>query len=144
MQEVCFHCGLDCDKEVVNFDDKVFCCNGCKSVYEILNADSLKAYYELNKNPGIKPHEIGAHEFDFLETPEIQEKLLLFQDDNTAVVRFKIPVIHCTSCVWVLENLPDIKKGITSSKVQFTKKTIQVHYNPKQLSLQGLAEFLTD
>ncbi len=143
MQEVCFHCGLDCEKETIYFDKKAFCCNGCKSVYEILNSDSLKAYYELNKTPGIKPSSSQSHEFDFLENVEIQDKLLLFKDENVAIIRFKIPVIHCTSCVWVLENLHTIKPEIESSKVHFTQKTVQIHFKVQEISLKEVAEFLT-
>jgi len=41
MKESCFHCGQDIDKEIISFDEKTFCCNGCKSVYELLNMNNL-------------------------------------------------------------------------------------------------------
>ncbi|WP_288243655.1 heavy metal translocating P-type ATPase metal-binding domain-containing protein, partial [uncultured Chryseobacterium sp.] len=49
MSENCFHCGQGIEKERILFDEKTFCCNGCKSVYEILNANNLNNFYELNK-----------------------------------------------------------------------------------------------
>ena len=49
MAENCFHCGQEIEKDRIFFDEKAFCCNGCKSVYEILNANNLGNFYELNK-----------------------------------------------------------------------------------------------
>jgi hypothetical protein len=37
----CFHCGDLCIDENIHLDNKVFCCNGCKAVYEILNDHEL-------------------------------------------------------------------------------------------------------
>ncbi|HAR74484.1 MAG TPA: hypothetical protein DCR77_13920, partial [Flavobacteriaceae bacterium] len=37
MEENCFHCGQRIEEEVIQFDEKDFCCQGCKTVYEILN-----------------------------------------------------------------------------------------------------------
>ena len=47
VSEVCYHCGQDNPKFPINFDEKDFCCAGCKSVYEILNTGKLKEFYEL-------------------------------------------------------------------------------------------------
>lgn len=42
MEENCFHCGQRIEEEVIQFDEKDFCCQGCKTVYEILNVNNLK------------------------------------------------------------------------------------------------------
>ncbi len=55
--------------------------------------------------PGTIPNEI-AGKFDYLEQFRTSpKKLLEFEDEETAVVNFFIPTIHCSSCIWVLENL---------------------------------------
>ncbi len=143
MTEVCYHCGLDCDSEDILFEEKHFCCYGCKSVYEILNTDSLKTFYELNTSPGVRPSDSNSYEFDYLDDEKVKNHLLLFQEEDREIVRFKIPVIHCSSCVWILENLPDIQKGILAAQVNFTQKTLQVQYDPNRVSLKELAVFLS-
>ncbi|HKL39219.1 MAG TPA: heavy metal translocating P-type ATPase metal-binding domain-containing protein, partial [Cryomorphaceae bacterium] len=50
----CFHCGDPCESDQVHFQDKDFCCHGCKSVYELLQSCDLEGYYEYADNPGIK------------------------------------------------------------------------------------------
>ena len=143
MAENCFHCGQEIEKDRIFFDEKAFCCNGCKSVYEILNANNLGNFYELNKNSGIRPDE-NLSQFDYLDTPEIFEKVVDFSEGNTSVVTFKIPVIHCSSCIWLLESLQDLNTNIRYSQVDFTKKTLQVSFNQSELPLSELAKFLTN
>ena len=143
MPENCFHCGQNIEKERISFDEKIFCCNGCKSVYEILNLNNLSDFYELNKKSGIRPNDENNSQFDYLDTPEIFEKVTDFSEGNTSLVNFKIPVIHCSSCIWLLESLQTLNPNINYSQVNFTRKTVQISFNHKELKLSELAKFLT-
>lgn len=144
VSENCFHCGQSIEKERILFDEKTFCCNGCKSVYEILNANNLNNFYELNKRAGIRPGDENSGQFDYLDTPEIFEKVTDFSEGNTSLITFKIPVIHCSSCIWLLESLHTLNKNIKYSQVNFTRKTLQVSFNHNELKLSELANFLTN
>ena len=139
----CFHCGLPIEKEQITFDDKVFCCNGCKSVYEILNLHNLENFYELNKKSGIRPDN-NTQQFDYLDTPEIFEKVTDFSEGNYTIATFKIPVIHCSSCIWLLESLHTLNPNIKFSQVNFTRKTLQISFDHNHLKLSELAKFLTN
>lgn len=139
----CYHCGQDNPRNVINFDEKLFCCVGCKSVYEILNTDSLKSYYEFNKTPGTRPDDKNLEQFNSLDTEEIFNSLIDFSEKDLTLITFKIPVIHCSSCVWVLESLNKINPKITNSSVNFTKKTVQITFKHQELPLSELAKFLT-
>lgn len=143
MPENCFHCGQNIEKERISFDEKIFCCNGCKSVYEILNLNNLSDFYELNKKSGIRPNDDNTSQFDYLDTPEIFEKVTDFSEGNTSLVNFKIPVIHCSSCIWLLESLQSLNPNINYSQVNFTRKTVQISFNHNELKLSVLAKFLT-
>jgi len=57
--EYCFHCGLDVKVEdQIVFDEKKFCCNGCKTVYEIFSLNDMTCYYDFEKSPGATPLDI--------------------------------------------------------------------------------------
>lgn len=144
MAENCFHCGQAIDKEHIRFDNKSFCCNGCKSVYEILNMNDLGNFYAMNKSSGIQPNEDNISQFDYLDTPEIFTKITDFSEGNTTLVTFKIPVIHCSSCIWLLESLQTLNKNINYSQVNFTRKNVQISFNQNELKLSELAKFLTN
>ena len=138
----CYHCGADCGKKPVVFAEKIFCCNGCKTVYEILNANELSCYYDLEATPGTIPKDIQG-KYNYLDNEEIIQKLVEFDDGETSVVEFYIPSIHCSSCIWVLENLNKLNDGVSTSMVNFPLKTIRITYKNKLTSLKKLVELIT-
>ncbi|WP_264520892.1 heavy metal translocating P-type ATPase [Flavobacterium sp. N1994] len=139
----CFHCGLDIVKEEeILFDDKEFCCNGCKTVYEIFSINDLTCYYDFEKSPGATPQEIKG-KYDFLDNETIITKLLEFQEENTAIVSLNIPHIHCSSCIWILENLQRLQAGITASQVNFPEKRVRITFNPEIVSLKAIVNLLS-
>ena len=142
----CYHCGLEMsESETVWFDGKPFCCNGCKTVYEILNKNSLSQYYTINETPGIKTDDIDdsiKQKYAYLDKPEIEAKLLEFDDGQTKVVNFYIPNIHCSSCIWVLENLDKLNPNITHSEVNFPAKNVRITYKGDKISLRQIVEIL--
>ena len=144
MSENCFHCGQNIEKERISFDEKTFCCNGCKSVYEILNINNLSNFYEFNKQSGIRPSDENTSQFDYLDTPEIFNTVTDFSEGKTSLVTFKIPVIHCSSCIWLLESLHTLNTNIHYSQVNFTRKNVQISFNHEELKLSELAKFLTN
>jgi len=81
----CFHCGIDIIKaQEIIFDDKKFCCNGCKTVYEIFSLNDMTCYYDFEKSPGATPQESNG-KYDFLDNESIVSKLLEFQENATAI-----------------------------------------------------------
>ncbi|GGH39334.1 ATPase [Mangrovimonas yunxiaonensis] len=138
----CFHCGDSCKNDTLFFDDKYFCCNGCKTVYEIFSENDLTCYYDMQQSPGATPKEVEG-KYDFLSNKNIIDKLTEFNDGNTQIVTLTIPHIHCSSCIWVLENLNKLNKGVTASQVNFGKKTIHITYKANVISLKDLVLLLS-
>ncbi|NHF57758.1 HAD-IC family P-type ATPase [Flavobacteriaceae bacterium TP-CH-4] len=137
----CYHCGDDCYPVRVEFDDKNFCCNGCKTVYEIFSSNDLTYYYDLQTAAGASPKAIEG-KYDFLESDAIVEKLTEFNDEDLQIVNLYIPHIHCSSCIWVLENLNKLNPNISLAQVDFPKKTVRVTYNSSQISLKEVVLLL--
>ncbi|PTX60123.1 Cu+-exporting ATPase [Kordia periserrulae] len=133
-ETTCFHCGDVCD-EIIQHDEKSFCCYGCKTVYELFSENDLACYYDLETAPGATPKEI-AGKYDFLTQQNIIDKLLEFNDDSKQIVTLYIPHIHCSSCIWILENLHKLKTEITDSQVNFGKKTVRITYDASNFSLK--------
>jgi Cu+-exporting ATPase len=141
-QTTCFHCGDDCSKTIISVNDKNFCCNGCKTVYEIFSENDLTCYYDLQASPGAIPKEIQG-KYDFLAQDNIIEKLTEFNDGNTQITTLYIPHIHCSSCIWILENLNKLNPEISSSQVNFGKKTVRITYNSENYSLKDAVLLLS-
>lgn len=142
---ICVHCGANCGKNPIIWNHLQFCCNGCKTVYQLLNENKLYNYYNLDDAPGIKLEtttEFG-NKYVFLDKDEIKEKLILFSEGGISKVKLYIPVIHCASCIWLLENLKTLHKGVKHSFVNFTKKEVDITFDEAQISLRQLVEMLS-
>ena len=138
----CYHCGNEC--KVTNafvFNQKHFCCNGCKTVFKILHANNLNGYYAFEQAPGKIPEEISV-QYDYLDSVHIAKKLLDFDADTTSIVTLNIPHIHCSSCIWILENLHKLSKNIRAAQVNFPKKTVRIVFNKEVISLKEIALLL--
>lgn len=139
----CVHCGEDCGKHPVMWDDKPFCCNGCSTVYQILNQNKLQKYYDIQPMSGIKVDtvEVG-NKFAYIDNEEIREKLLDFSDGGISKATLFVPTIHCASCIWLLENLNTLNKGVITSSVNFPKKQVSITFKDEDVSLRQLVELL--
>lgn len=138
----CYHCGEACEADSVLLDDKSFCCEGCKTVFEILNNNDLCQYYDLDENAGISLKGRTTLEYAFLDDPSVKERLLDFTNGRISKVSFYLPQIHCASCIWLLENLYKLNDGITQSRVNFLKKEVFITYMEDSSSLRKIVELL--
>ncbi|MBS3992533.1 MAG: heavy metal translocating P-type ATPase metal-binding domain-containing protein [Bacteroidetes bacterium] len=138
----CFHCGLETNETQYTVADKIFCCNGCKTVFEILNQHELGCYYDYERSPGTIPKEV-KNKYNYLDSEDIVAKILEFDDGTTCVVELYIPTIHCSSCIWVLENLDRFNQGIKKSTVNFPLKKVRITFKKATISLKELVEFIT-
>ena len=142
---ICYHCGEDCKDLKIHAHEKIFCCDGCKLVYEILNENNLCTYYDINSNPGVSQKiKVRPDKFAFLEDESIIQKLIQFSDKNHTHVTFYLPQMHCSSCLWLLENIHKINPGIISSKVNFVKKEVFLVFNNTTTTLRKVVETLTN
>ncbi|UYW02421.1 heavy metal translocating P-type ATPase metal-binding domain-containing protein [Flavobacterium agricola] len=140
-EQNCYHCGTQIIKaEEIIFDQKHFCCSGCKTVYEIFSENNLTSYYELEKAPGATP--TNQQKFDFLDNDQIVEKLLSFNEGDQAIVNLNIPHIHCSSCIWILENLNKLDAGVVKSQVNFHDKKVQIYFSKQKTSLKQIVQLL--
>ncbi|GGG58936.1 ATPase [Bizionia arctica] len=106
-------------------------------MYEIFSENDLTCYYDLQNSPGAIPKEIQG-KYDFLDQQNIIDKLLEFNDDHTQIVTLYIPHIHCSSCIWILENLNKLNPGISASQVNFGKKNVRITFNSTKCSLKDV------
>ncbi len=143
VSEKCVHCGDDCGKYPVVWEEQNFCCHGCKTVYQLLNQNKLNKYYTFVETPGVRVEkQESENKYAYLDNEEIKEKLLEFSEADINKVTLFIPAIHCSSCIWLLENMHLLNKGVKSSLVNFVKKEVSITWNQKEISLRQLVELL--
>ena len=52
-------------------------------------------------------------------------------------------MIHCSSCIWLLEHLHTLNRGIKHSFVNFTRKEVDVTFDESQITLRQVVELLS-
>ncbi len=142
IRTTCFHCGENCDEVIVS-DARSFCCQGCKQVYLLLNENNLCSYYDFEKNPGIKAKgKFISARFAYLDDESTIQKIIQFSSSTQTNVTFQLPQMHCSSCVYLLENLHRIDPGIIKSQTNFQRKEVFIVFNPQLISLRKTVELL--
>ena len=109
---LCHHCGDECPDDTVRIDDKYFCCNGCKTVHELLTDVELGSVFEETRVAGIKSSKFKEKEFEFLDDRKIIDKIIHFSIEGRAKVTLYLPQIYCSACLYLVENLNKLDKGI--------------------------------
>lgn len=139
----CHHCGDPCD-ESIEADSHHFCCYGCRAVYELLDQSNLNQYYSETSKENKSLSELKAErKYAFLDNDDIQKQLLRFKSEDLSVVRWFLPGIHCSSCIYLLEHLPKLEKAVIRSEVNFVKREVTITFNHYQKSLKELAVLLS-
>ncbi|MDX5481132.1 MAG: heavy metal translocating P-type ATPase metal-binding domain-containing protein [Hymenobacteraceae bacterium] len=141
--QTCYHCGDTCNEQPIVAHEKVFCCDGCKAVYELLEENNLCTYYNLEQNPGItgkKP--VAEARFAYLDDPGVEAQLINFKNDKICKLTFYIPQMHCSSCIWLLENLYKLNPGVSESTVNFLRKEVSLTYFHEKTNLREVVQLL--
>ncbi len=116
---------------------------GCEQVYLLLNENNLCSYYNLDKTPGIKAKgKFTSGRFAYLDDESLINRLVQFSSESQTNITFSLPQMHCSSCVYLLENLHRIDEGVITSRVNFQRKEVFVSFNRTLISLRKLVELM--
>lgn len=141
---LCYHCSEECEEVVVKFDNKAFCCEGCKLVYELLSENNLCNYYTLDDKPGITRKD--SHQqfrYSFLDDEDLKRTLITYTDGKETHITLHVPSMHCSSCVYLLENLQRLNPGVLRSTVNFPKKEVEIVYLEAETKLSDIADLMS-
>lgn len=144
VEEACYHCGLSCEDEHIQYDGKSFCCSGCQAVYSILKDKDLCTYYRLPDAKGNSPDKnYYKGKYLYLDMPEVKQKVVSFSENGLTQVSWYIPSMHCASCVWLLENLHKLHPGVVTALVDFPEKTVRISIRDEAIRLSELANLVS-
>lgn len=139
----CFHCHEPATDELIHYDERDFCCNGCKQVYQLLSEHELGGYYSDQSLTGIRPNKRSKKTFDILDDPAIRQSYIDFQEGTIVKITLHLPQIHCASCIYLLEHLSKLNPGIIHSLVNFPKRQCSITIDETKIALSELAHLLT-
>lgn len=113
----CSHCGLSVpDFRAVGktSQDTVFCCEGCKTVYQIITGHHLEEYYTIKKQSDFfassQPASSVISRYAYLDEPSVKEKFAYGQ--GSQCMDFYIEGVHCVACLWLIERIGKFVPGV--------------------------------
>lgn len=125
------HCGQPSVDPVIA-ESKVFCCNGCLRVHELLNDVSCPA----------PPAHGPLKSYAYLDLPGEKDRFIRRDAEGHAQVVFFLPDMSCASCVQFLELLHKKHAGILRSEVNFPRKEVRIRFDDTKIGLGAVAEIL--
>ena len=128
----CSHCHQPILEKVQGEGDKLYCCYGCKVVDELMG--ETKVQLDLPEK--------SLRSYAYLDEEKIKDQLCHFREGNINAIRIHLPSIHCSSCIYLLENLSEVAKGINNVEVHFAKKEASIQFSEDQIKLSELASLL--
>lgn len=132
----CLHCDEPAiaplyEKGDVN-SEKPFCCEGCLTVYSVIQGKGLGEYYTIKQDTAVfkrrAPAESQASTFSYLNDQEFLKEFS-WAIDGKEVMEFYLEGIHCLACLWLIEKLPEFVPGIFSSKLDLERSVVTIVLN---------------
>ncbi|WP_432798589.1 heavy metal translocating P-type ATPase [Poriferisphaera sp. WC338] len=142
---LCTHCELPVPKGLIELDaEHQFCCNGCKTVYEMIHACGLDPYYALRQRADAQPTQAKTTDKKYTEYDN--EKFVdLYThplSDSRRAIDLVLEGVHCAACVWLVEKLPQILPGVLEARLNFSKALLRIVWEPGQVPLSKIARLL--
>lgn len=123
---------------------KSFCCQGCLTVYQVLNAKGLEEFYEIKQNSAIfkrrSPVELKEIEFRYLDDKDFLNEFSYVSADQLATMEFYLEGIHCLACLWLIEKLPHLVEDVINAKLDLDKSIVTISLKPNGLFSKAASE----
>lgn len=123
--EHCAHCQGVVLHPFKDSEGHIFCCSGCRSVFQILNDNKLTEFYDLSANFKINAIKQNAIDFNYLDSEQFQTEFT-HVDGEIQTIDFYLEGIHCMACLWLIEKLNEVVDGVVSSRLNFAKSVVTI------------------
>ncbi len=141
----CDHCKLPVPAGLIEPGaDRQFCCNGCKSVWNVLHGAGLEGYYTVRDavDADAQPVTSTQASYEELDDPAFQSTCVKNLPGGYAQTDLLLEGMHCAACVWLIERLPTVLEGVVESRANIRRRTATVRYRPDQVKLSDVARAL--
>tara|TARA_B100001971_G_C18267890_1_gene595807 strand:- start:16960 stop:19335 length:2376 start_codon:yes stop_codon:yes gene_type:complete len=137
----CYHCKstVYTSVKIQAEDDKVFCCHGCKFVYQAFEKNDLCDYYQYKDKSSerVDIDEIKKS-FLYLDHKDYQKEFFEINDESIKA-QFYVEGVHCLACLWLFEKLPEINSNVLSSHLNMTNSILDLEIK-KDASVAKIAQ----
>ena len=152
--QTCAHCTLPVPRaEIRAGETEQFCCQGCRAVYMSIHECGLENYYQLREKLAeiqggservvdesrARPAQVSGRGFESFDDATFLSRHTRQLIDGRASAEFRIDGIRCGACVWLLEAMPRIVRGVDAVRIDSARGTVQIGWNPGVVRLSEVA-----
>lgn len=142
----CDHCGLPVPRGLIHPDEQQqFCCDGCRTVYQVIHGCGLDRFYRLKDADGgigETPAKTTDRQYKEFDDTVFQDLYYQTLADGSQTVELYLEGVHCAACVWLVEKLPHVIQGVIESRLDMRRSLLVVRWDDQQVSLSRVARTL--
>lgn len=150
-KQCCSHCQLPYEKNQLfkRIDEKgqelYFCCNGCESVYYLLQSCDLTSFYDKLNTTITPPKLTQQRDTAHFDTQGFYDKYIhTITKDNKQLcqVHLIISGIHCAACIWLNEKILIQTQGIYDVAINYTNNKATITWDNAILPLSKIISLI--
>lgn len=125
---ICSHCGDAALFEPVfsNNSEEIFCCAGCKLVYQCIQSGGLQNFYDILDSEGKSLPKVNSvnKEYEFLKEEDFLKDFGNGKDLDQ--FSFYIQGIECMACSWIFSNLSSVNENIKTAEFKIETNILEI------------------
>ncbi|MDX1958510.1 MAG: heavy metal translocating P-type ATPase [Leptospiraceae bacterium] len=143
MLKNCYHCHNSLPKVnivtgVINEVEREFCCNGCKSVAQLISNMGKDYFYSLRGNEKIdRVTQKPEYKNESLNSASVYKKFVK-QNGNYSETFIQITNLYCSACVWLNEKVLLELPGVTVARVNFSTGRVFIVWDDTKIKLSNI------
>lgn len=139
----CTHCGLPVPLHFVAANqEEQFCCHGCETAFRILEEfDGFDPEF-LEQSRSATKKRTEPQNYGHLDHPAYQEKYVREVSPGLLRAKFLLGGVHCASCLFVIEKLPEFLSGVVTTRMNLTAMTVTIEWDTAKTRLSQIADTL--
>ncbi len=139
-REKCVHCGNPLGR-FWDRDKGPFCCRGCLNVHLMIHQENLERYYDLKPASTAPSPNLRSDSFAWLDRLLVEKAESPLTTDGALHLDLDIQGVHCTACIWLIEELFQRRKAGLALRINPTLGKVELVWDPTQGELK---DFLTE
>ena len=140
----CAHCSLPVPPALVREHEQAqYCCPGCRTVAEAIQASGLSWYYKLvDSTEPAQPARTTGRDYQECDDPSFAEAHVRTTARGDLETVFYVEGVHCAACVWLVEKLPQVVPGVREARLDFGRRLVTVRWQEGVVRLSQIARAL--
>ncbi len=134
----CTHCGQPVPGATPT--EEVFCCQGCRVVWDILHSHGLGGYYRHAEREG-QPANGSGRPYDEFDHDTFTQ-LYVRKAGLHSTTDLYLEGVHCSACIWLVERLPRLLPGVIRAELDLPRGRAQIWWDSTTVALSAIARML--